>query len=134
MEVGAVHPAGQPSPRARRACKLRVWPSPSMRPPPSCCRRACAAAVGLRSDSPFLINTMVTLCCPRAVAEAYMGDAKVFQPAAGHLSLSEAKVRWSLRLTQFHLFLKHLPRSLGNDSPPPSLRRPTVGVACGGSA
>ena len=48
----------------------------------------------LANDSTFLQNTMITLCCPRAVAEAYMGDTpwdKLFMPATGKLSIDEAK-------------------------------------------
>ena len=48
----------------------------------------------LAKDSTFLQNTMITLCCPRAIAQAYMGDTpwdKLFMPATGTLSLDEAK-------------------------------------------
>ena len=50
---------------------------------------------GLEAESHFLRNTMVTLCCPKAVADAYLGatphDA-FHQEAAGSLGL-EAAVR-----------------------------------------
>ena len=55
--------------------------------------RSLAGQRGLRSDSPFLKNSMVTLCCPRAVGEAYMGETpwnQLFLPAKGSLSLAEA--------------------------------------------
>eukprot|EP00966_Prymnesium_polylepis_P296698 6854237-Prymnesium_polylepis.2 len=45
---------------------------------------------GLRSDSPSLKNTMVTLCCPRVDADRYMGGAKISEPATGSITLGEA--------------------------------------------
>ena len=47
---------------------------------------------GLRSDSPSLTNSMITLCCPKAIADGYMGGAPISQPAAGSISLDEFKM------------------------------------------
>jgi hypothetical protein len=41
---------------------------------------------GLRAESHFLKNAMVTLCCPKDVAEKFMGDAKPWEPASGPIS------------------------------------------------
>ena len=58
---------------------------------------------GLRPDVPFLRNTMVTLCCPKAVAEAYMGTAKVFEQPADHsISFDEAKKSLNKYTTTLH--------------------------------
>ena len=46
---------------------------------------------GLQSESDFLKNNMVRLCCPKGISEQYQGDAKVFEPANGTLSFEEAK-------------------------------------------
>lgn len=45
---------------------------------------------GLQSETPFLKNSMIMLCCPKATADQYIGAAKLFQPAAGTLSLEKA--------------------------------------------
>ena len=48
---------------------------------------------GLRSVVPFLRNSMVILCCPKAVADEYMGStprSKLFLPATGSISFSQA--------------------------------------------
>ena len=45
---------------------------------------------GLQSESDFLKNTMVQLCCAKEVAEAYQGTAKLFQPANGSISFEQA--------------------------------------------
>ena len=45
---------------------------------------------GLQSDSHFLKNSMVTLCCPRAVSAAYMGGATLFEPARGDVPIAQA--------------------------------------------
>ena len=57
---------------------------------------------GLRSGAPFLRNSMVRLCCPRAVADAYMGGAKPLQPAAGTLSLNETLKSLNKYTTTLH--------------------------------
>ena len=45
---------------------------------------------GLQSESDFLKNTMVQLCCAKEVAEAYQGTAEIFQPANGSISFEQA--------------------------------------------
>jgi hypothetical protein len=40
---------------------------------------------GLQSESPFLRNTMVKLCCPSSVSRRYLGDAKIHEQASGNL-------------------------------------------------
>merc|ERR1719149_163270 len=57
---------------------------------------------GLQSASPFLKNTMVQLCCPKDVAEQYMGTAEIFQPAAGTLSFEQAKSSLNKHTTTLH--------------------------------
>ena len=42
-------------------------------------------------DSDFLVNSMVQLCCAKAVADAYMGGARVFEAPRGKLPFEEAK-------------------------------------------
>jgi len=42
------------------------------------------------SESNFLCNTMIQLCCPADVFQAYIGDAKIFAPANGSLPFEEA--------------------------------------------
>ena len=60
---------------------------------------------GLDADSHFLRNTMVTLCCPKAVVEAYLGatphDA-LHQPAAGSIGLEEAARSLNKYTTTLH--------------------------------
>ena len=47
---------------------------------------------GVESTVPFLRNTMVSLCCPKTTADAYMGMAKMFeQPTDGTITFDEAK-------------------------------------------
>ena len=46
---------------------------------------------GLQSDSPFLKNTMVQLCCAKAVAAEYQGTAQIFEPANGSISFEEVR-------------------------------------------
>ena len=41
---------------------------------------------GVRSDSAFLKNTMVQLCCPKEVAEQYMGGSVAFEEACRSLN------------------------------------------------
>ena len=58
---------------------------------------------GLQSESFFLRNTMVTLCCPKHVSDAYMGTAKVFeQPTDGTLSFEQAKKNLNKYTTTLH--------------------------------
>ena len=58
---------------------------------------------GVRADVPFLKNTMVKLCCPKAVADAYMGTAQVFQqPSDGTISFDEAKKSLNKYTTTLH--------------------------------
>ena len=57
---------------------------------------------GLQSASPFLKNTMVQLCCPKDVAEQYMGTAEIFQPASGTLSFEQAKSSLNKYTTTLH--------------------------------
>ena len=46
---------------------------------------------GLQSDSDFLKNNMVRLCCPKGISEQYQGDAKIFEPANGEIKFEQAK-------------------------------------------
>ena len=46
---------------------------------------------GLQSDSDFLKNTMVQLCCAKEVADKYQGTAKMFEPANGSISFEEVR-------------------------------------------
>ena len=57
---------------------------------------------GLQSESDFLKNNMVRLCCPKGIAEQYQGNAKVFEPANGTLSFEEAKKSLNLYTTTLH--------------------------------
>ena len=57
---------------------------------------------GLQSESDFLKNNMVRLCCPKGIAEQYQGSAKVFEPANGTLSFEEAKKSLNLYTTTLH--------------------------------
>ena len=58
---------------------------------------------GLQSpDSDFLKNTMVSLCCPKDVAEQFQGNAKIFQPANGELSFEQAKAALNRYTTTLH--------------------------------
>ena len=57
---------------------------------------------GLQSESDFLKNNMVRLCCPKGIAEQYQGSAKVFEPANGTLYFEEAKESLNLYTTTLH--------------------------------
>ena len=58
---------------------------------------------GLQSTVPFLRNTMISLCCPKAVADAYLGTAKVFQqPSDGTITFDEAKKSLNKYATTLH--------------------------------
>ena len=58
---------------------------------------------GMQSESPFLRNTMITLCCPKAISEAYLGTAKIFQqPTDGRLSFEQAKESLNKFTTTLH--------------------------------
>ena len=54
---------------------------------------------GLQSNSPFLKNTMVQLCCAMSVAKEYQGDANVSEPASGTKSFEEAKKELNMYTT-----------------------------------
>ena len=48
---------------------------------------------GLRSDSTYLKNSMIRICCPNAVANEYMPnvpDDQLFLKAEGTISLADA--------------------------------------------
>ena len=58
---------------------------------------------GMQSESPFLRNTMITLCCPKAISDAYLGTAKIFQqPTDGTLSFEQAKESLNKFTTTLH--------------------------------
>ena len=57
---------------------------------------------GLQSDSPFLRNTMISLCCPNNIADAYQGTAKINEPANGKLGFEEAKHSLNKYSTTLH--------------------------------
>jgi len=57
---------------------------------------------GLQSESPFLKNNMVRLCCPKGIAEQYQGTAKGFEPANGTLSFETAKESLNIYATTLH--------------------------------
>ena len=57
---------------------------------------------GLQSESDFLKNNMVRLCCPKGIAEQYQGNAKVFEPANGTLSFEQAKKSLNIYTTTLH--------------------------------
>eukprot|EP00966_Prymnesium_polylepis_P005769 131495-Prymnesium_polylepis.2 len=57
---------------------------------------------GLRSSSHFLKNMMVMLCCPKSVADSYMGDAKPWQPGSGLITLEQAKRSLNKYTTTIH--------------------------------
>ena len=54
---------------------------------------------GMQSESP----TMITLCCPKAISDAYMGSARVFEkPTDGTLSFEQAKESLNKFTTTLH--------------------------------
>ena len=58
---------------------------------------------GTQSESPFLRNTMITLCCPKAISDAYLGSAKIFQqPTDGTLSFEQASESLNKYTTTLH--------------------------------
>ena len=60
---------------------------------------------GLRSESPFLRNTMVQLCCPAAVFNQYIGDTpldRLFLNASGALSYEQAEQSLNKYTTTIH--------------------------------
>ena len=60
---------------------------------------------GLRSESPFLHNTMVQLCCPRATFDAYIGNVppdKMYLNANGTTSFEQAKASINKYTTTLH--------------------------------
>ena len=57
---------------------------------------------GLQSNSDFLKNMMVQLCCPKDIAEQYQGTAKIFEPANGSISFEQAKSSLNLYTTTLH--------------------------------
>ena len=57
---------------------------------------------GLQSESVFLRNKMVSLCCPTQVAADYQGSARIFETANGSLSFSLAKQSLNKYTTTLH--------------------------------
>ena len=60
---------------------------------------------GLQSESAFLRNTMVQLCCPAATFKLYIGNIpldKLFLPADGELSFEQAKRKLNRYTTTLH--------------------------------
>ena len=54
------------------------------------------------SDNNFLKNTMLSLCCPKDVAEKYQGTAKIFEEANGTLPFEQAKASLNRYTTTLH--------------------------------
>ena len=57
---------------------------------------------GLQSESHFLKNNMVRLCCPKGIAEKYQGTAEAHEPANGTLSFEEAKESLNIYASTLH--------------------------------
>ena len=58
---------------------------------------------GLESTVPFLRNTMVSFCCPKATFFTYMGTAKMFeQPSDGTITFDAAKKSLNKYSTTLH--------------------------------
>ena len=60
---------------------------------------------GLASEIPFLCNQMVSLCCPKDVADAYLGSTprdKLFLVAAGKITFELAKQSLNKYTTTLH--------------------------------
>eukprot|EP00966_Prymnesium_polylepis_P244327 5650565-Prymnesium_polylepis.1 len=57
---------------------------------------------GLRAEGPFLRNTMVRLCCPKDVADRYMGDANLSEAPSGSIRLEEAMLSLNRYTTTLH--------------------------------
>ena len=60
---------------------------------------------GLASEIPFLCNQMVSLCCPKDVADAYLGSTprdKLFLVAAGKITFEVAKQSLNKYTTTLH--------------------------------
>ena len=58
---------------------------------------------GLASEVSFLKNTFISLCCPKSVADAYLGTARAFQqPSDGAISFDEAKRSANTYTTTIH--------------------------------
>ena len=60
---------------------------------------------GLDSDSDFLRNTMVALCCPRIVADAYLGDTPreaLYRAPSGSLTFGTALASLNKYTTTMH--------------------------------
>jgi hypothetical protein len=60
---------------------------------------------GLASEIPFLCNQMVSLCCPKDVADAYLGSTprdKLFLVAAGKITFEAAKQSLNKYTTTLH--------------------------------
>eukprot|EP00966_Prymnesium_polylepis_P019843 457517-Prymnesium_polylepis.1 len=57
---------------------------------------------GLRTQSDFLKNSMVTLCCPKDVTALFMGDAKLWEPAKGSITLDEVMLSLTRYTTTLH--------------------------------
>jgi hypothetical protein len=60
---------------------------------------------GLDSDVPFLVNTMIQLCCKKSVASEYQGSASMGQVANGTLSQAEARKQLNMYTTTLRAHL-----------------------------
>ena len=58
---------------------------------------------GLDSPVDFLKNSMIQMCCSKSVSEAFLGDAKLFQPANGSLPYEKASKEINLYTTTIHV-------------------------------
>jgi hypothetical protein len=58
---------------------------------------------GLDSPIPFLKNAMIQLCCSKDVSERFLGESKLWQPAAGTLPYEKAKKEINLYTTTIHV-------------------------------
>ena len=57
---------------------------------------------GLQSESDFLKNNMIKLCCPKDKAKEYQGTAKISELANGTLPFEEAKKSLNIYTTTLH--------------------------------
>lgn len=57
---------------------------------------------GYNSDSDFLTNHFVALCCPKDVADAYLGGARLYDPHAGAVSFATARASANRYTTTMH--------------------------------
>ena len=92
---GLLQAARQPTLTRGDLCGARLYTGPLF-------VKYNAVLRGLQSDSPFLRNTMVSLCCPQRVAAAYQGTAPMHALANGALSFEQARAQLNRYSTTLH--------------------------------